>query len=80
VSPRARAVRAGQLPTEVEQLADAISKKEGIDLVSARWYAIGCMHTADAMIAERGTSEPHEAALAYVGAFAAGERRRGGRS
>jgi len=79
-SARARAVARGQLPDVVEQLADELVHNDGIDKVSARWYALGCLHTADAMYAVGKRDDPHEDALAYLEHLVAGERRRGGRS
>ena len=80
MKPVAKAVHNGQLPAEVEQLAGTIARKYAIDRTSARWYALGCMHTADAMLTAQGRSAPHEEALAYLAQFAEGERQRAART
>ena len=80
MKPVAKAVHTGQLPAEVLQLATAIAARYGIDATSARWYALGCMHTADAILAVHDNSTSHEQALSYLAQFAEGERQRATRT
>jgi len=43
---RREQVKAPLRPLEIEELAQAVALYEGIDIESARWYAIGVFHEA----------------------------------